>query len=86
MAPPFKVLASRQASAQLARIYLRYRPLPIVAWSAAKITSALEKNPQGGQPILKSSWLTITVHPLRATYQVIGDDVIILKYEDTRGP
>jgi hypothetical protein len=70
MAPPFLVKDSSSAKNQLAALYLTYRRLRIVANAVAKITKALTQNPQGGTPIPGTNALTITVHPVRAIYEI----------------
>lgn len=84
MAPPYTVVASQTARNQLATLYLKYRRLAFVAYADNKIEKALTQNPQGGFPI--GRYLMITVHPLQATYEIVGDVVKILTYEDSMSP
>ena len=70
----------------MAKLYVKYRRLRFVADADHKIENALTQNPQGGHPIPGKTYCTITVHPLRATYEVIGDTVKILSYEDSLSP
>ncbi len=85
MAPTYSVIASKAARDQLARLYLKYRRLRYVANADSKIEKALRQNPQGGHPVFGKNNLSITVFPLIATYQIVGNEVRILEYEDATG-
>lgn len=86
MAPPYTVIAVPNANAQLAKLYLKYRRLRYVARADFKIHEALKQNPQGGLPISGTNKWSVVVLPLRATYEIAGDIVRILSYQDASAP
>jgi hypothetical protein len=86
MAPPYQVDAVPSAKVQLTNLYLKYRRLRYVAQAEFKIMKALEQNPQGGHLIPGSNEWIVIVLPLKVTYEIVGDLVRILSYEEISIP
>ena len=81
----YRVLAGKSARDQLAALHIKYRQKRsphAVAAADYKITKALAANPQGGRPIARTKFWTVTVRPLQAKYEIVGQEVRILRYDE----
>ncbi|MCI0682220.1 MAG: hypothetical protein L0Y71_08960 [Gemmataceae bacterium] len=77
MASLYTVTASKRARDQLADLHIAFRQrghFSRIAFADYKIVTALEKNPQGGQPISGTNFWSVTVRPIRATYEILGNE------------
>lgn len=86
MAFPYRVMAGKSARDNLAALHLKYRGQglgSVIAHADHKITKALSQNPQGGSPVAGTLLLTVKVRPLLATYEIVGQEVRILRYDDS---
>lgn len=48
----------------------------------AQVLRTLKINPQGGLPVAGANLWSVTVRPLQATYEVVGQAVTILRYDE----
>ena len=85
MASPYTVVAGKTARDQLTLLHLKYRQKGlrhVVAQADYKITRALKLNPHGGLPIAGTQRWSVTVRPLIATYEIVGQEVRIIRYDE----
>ena len=83
--PPYTVIVLKSARDQLVDLHIKNRKpgkWARIAFADYKICRALEKNPQGGQPVGGSHLLSVVVRPLQATYEIVGQEVTILRYDE----